>query len=305
MGQYLAKRLAQAALSVLGASIIVFAIAHFIGDPSILLLPPEATAADRAAYRESLGLDRSLAHQYFTFLSQAVQGDLGKSYRFHEPVLSLVLDRFPATLELAVAAIVFAIAFGVSSGIVSAVWPATAVDRVVQGASLLGMAAPTFWVGIMLIMVFSVQLQWFPTAGRSGPASLVLPAITLGWYSTAVISRMTRSTMLDVLGSDHIRMSVLKGTPRRVIIFKHCMKNILPTMITIVALQLVILLAGAVITETIFSWPGIGRLLIQSAASGDYPVVQGITLLCSVLFVAVDLATDLLYLLVDPRLRHS
>lgn len=305
MGRYLATRLAQALVCLLGISIIVFAITHLIGDPVTLLLPAEASAADHAAYRHSLGLDQSAGRQYLIFLSHALTGDFGESYRFHVPVLELVLGRFPATIELAVAAIVFALVFGVSSGIVSAVWPGTPVDRLVQAGSLLGMAAPTFWVGIMLIMLFSVQFQLFPIAGRSGLASLVLPAITLGWYSTAVISRMTRSTMLDVLDSDYIRMSILKGAPRRVIIFKHCMKNILTTMITIVSLQLVILLAGAVITETIFAWPGIGRLLIQSASGGDYPVVQGITLICSVLFVLINLITDLLYFVVDPRIRYS
>lgn len=305
MLRYLGRRLWHAALCVLGVSILVFAITHMIGDPANLLLPPEASAADREAYREALGLNRDPVTQYLVFLSNAVQGNLGNSYRFQVPVFEIVLDRFPATIELAIAAILFAIVFGVGSGIVSAIWPGTPLDRLVQGGSLLGMAAPTFWVGIMLILLFSVQLGMFPTAGRSGWSSLVLPAITLGWYSTAVISRMTRSTMLEVLDSDYIRMSVLKGTPRHVIIFKHGLKNILTTMITIVSLQLVVLLAGAVITETIFAWPGIGRLLIQSAAGGDYPVVQGITLLCSVLFVLIDLVTDILYFAVDPRIRSA
>jgi peptide/nickel transport system permease protein len=305
MGAYLINRLAQALVCLLGISVIVFAITHLIGNPDVLLLPAEASAEDRAVYRHALGLDKPVLQQYLIFLSNALVGDFGESYRFHVPVLELVLGRFPATIELALAAIIFALAFGVSSGIVSAVWPGRLVDRMVQGVALLGMAAPTFWVGIMLILLFAVQFQLFPIAGRSGFASLVLPAITLGWYSTAVISRMTRSTMLDVLDSDYIRMSILKGAPRRVIILKHGMKNILPTMITVVSLQLVVLLAGAVITETIFSWPGIGRLMIQSVAGGDYPVVQGITLISSVLLVLINLITDLLYFVVDPRIRHS
>lgn len=305
MGRYVLSRLLQALICLLGVSIIVFAITNLIGDPDVLLLPFEASAQDREAYRRALGLDQSAVQQYLIFLGNALTGDFGESYRFHVPVLELVLDRFPATIELALAAIVFAFVLGVSTGIVSAVWPGRWVDRLVQGGALLGMAAPTFWVGIMLILVFSVQFQLFPIAGRSGFASLVLPAVTLGWYSTAVISRMTRSTMLDVLDSDYIRMSILKGTPRRVIIFKHAMKNILPTLMTVVSLQLVVLLAGAVITETIFSWPGIGRLLIQSAAGGDYPVVQGIALISSALFVLINLLTDLLYFVVDPRIRHS
>jgi peptide/nickel transport system permease protein len=305
MGRYLVKRLIQALICLLGVSLIVFAITHLIGDPDLLLLPAEASAEDRAVYRHALGLDKPAMQQYLVFLSKAVTGEFGESYRFHTPVLELVLGRLPATIELALAAMIFAIVFGVSSGIISAVWPGRWVDRLVQGAALLGMAAPTFWVGIMLILLFSVQFQLFPIAGRSGFASLILPAITLGWYSTAVISRMTRSTMLDVLDSDYIRMSILKGAPRRVIIFKHGMKNILTTMITVVSLQLIVLLAGAVITETIFSWPGIGRLLIQSAAGGDYPVVQGITLISSALFVLINLSTDLLYFVIDPRIRYS
>jgi peptide/nickel transport system permease protein/oligopeptide transport system permease protein len=167
------------------------------------------------------------------------------------------------------------------------------------------MAAPTFWVGIMLIMVFSVDLGLFPSSGRSGPLSLVLPAVTLGWYSTAVISRMTRSTMLETLGADFVRTAVLKGAPGRVIIFRHCLKYILPTLVTIVSLQFVTLLAGAVITETIFAWPGIGRLLIQSAYGGDYPVVQGITLICSVLFVLIQLFADVVQFILDPRIRQG
>jgi peptide/nickel transport system permease protein len=305
MVSYLVKRLAQALISLLGVSLIVFAITHLIGDPDVLLLPAEASQEDRAVYRQALGLDKPAMQQYLIFLSKAVTGDFGESYRFHTPVLDLVLGRLPPTIELALAAMTFAIIFGVSSGIISAVWPGRWIDRLVQGAALLGMAAPTFWVGIMLILLFSVQFQIFPIAGRSGFASLILPAITLGWYSTAVISRMTRSTMLDVLDSDYIRMSILKGTPRHVIIFKHGMKNILNTMITVVSLQLIVLLAGAVITETIFSWPGIGRLLIQSAAGGDYPVVQGITLISSALFVLINLGTDLLYFAIDPRIRSS
>jgi ABC-type dipeptide/oligopeptide/nickel transport system permease component len=218
-------------------------------------------------------------------------------------VLGLVLDRIPATLELAVSATVFAVVLGIATGIVSAVRPDSIADKVVEMISVSGMAAPTFWVGIMLIMLFSVEWQLLPSSGRTAPGSLVLPTITLGWYSTAVISRMTRSTMLEALATDFVRTAVLKGAPLRVIVLKHCLKFVLPTLVTIVSLQFVTLLAGAVITETVFSWPGIGRLLIQSAYGGDYPVVQGITLICSVMFVLIQLATDVVQFLVDPRMR--
>lgn len=302
-GRYLLDRLLQAIACVLGVSVVIFSITHLIGDPVQLLMPAEASEADRQAFRQALGLDRSAIERYFVFLGQALQGDLGQSYRYHTPVLGLVMERFPATLELAVSATVFAVVFGVATGIVSAVRPDSVVDKIVEMVSVSGMAAPTFWVGIMLIMLFSVELQWLPSSGRTAPWSLVLPTVTLGLYSTAVISRMTRSTMLEALATDFVRTAVLKGAPMRVIVLEHCLKFVLPTLVTIVSLQFVTLLAGAVITETIFSWPGIGRLLIQSAYGGDYPVVQGITLLCSVLFVLIQFTTDVAQFVIDPRMR--
>lgn len=302
---YLAERLFQAIVCILGISAIVFGVTHLIGDPVNLLLPPEASASDREAFRASLGLDRPALERYGVFLVNAVQGNLGESYRFHMPVLELVLERFPATLELAVAAMIFAIVLGIGSGMLSAVRPGSAWDRAVEFVALSGMAAPTFWVGVMLIWVFAVEWQLFPTSGRSGPLSIVLPAVTLGLYSAAVISRMTRSTVLEALGEDFVRTSVLKGAPGRVILFSHCLKFVLPALVTIVSLQFVTLLAGAVVTETVFSWPGIGRLLVQSASGGDYPVVQGITLLLSVAFVVVQFLSDVLQFTLDPRLRSA
>jgi peptide/nickel transport system permease protein len=302
---YLAERLFQAIVCILGIPAIVFGVTHLIGDPVHLLLPPEASASDREAFRASLGLDRPALERYGVFLVNAVQGNLGESYRYHMPVLDLVLERFPATLELAVAAMAFAIVLGIGSGMLSAVRPGSAWDRAVEFVALSGMAAPTFWVGVMLIWVFAVEWRLFPTSGRSGSLSIVLPAVTLGLYSAAVISRMTRSTVLEALGEDFVRTSVLKGAPRRVILFSHCLKFVLPALLTIVSLQFVTLLAGAVVTETVFSWPGIGRLLVQSASGGDYPVVQGITLLLSVAFVIVQFLSDVLQFTLDPRLRSA
>ena len=302
---YLVERLLQAIVCILGISVIVFSITYLIGDPVHLLLPPEASAADREAFRSAMGLDRPALERYGLFVLNAIQGDLGQSYRYHMPVVEVVLERFPATLELAVAAIVFAVVLGIGSGMLSAVRPGSAWDRMVELIALSGMAAPTFWVGIMLIWLFAVELHIFPTAGRSGAASLVLPAVTLGLYSAAVISRMTRSTVLEALGEDFVRTAVLKGAPQRVILFVHCLKFVLPALVTIVSLQFVLLLSGAVITETVFSWPGVGRLLVQSASGGDYPVVQGLTLLLSVAFVLIQLLSDLLQFALDPRLRAS
>lgn len=300
---FLIDRTVQAIVCIVGISIIIFSITHLIGDPVQLLMPAEASEADRLAFRKSLGLDRSAVERYFVFLSNVARGDLGESYRFNVPVLSLVWDRIPATLELATAAILIAVVLGVGTGIVSAVRPGSFWDKSFEVIALSGMAAPTFWVGIMLIMLFAVEWRLLPSSGRSGALSLVLPALTLGWYSTAVVSRMTRSAMLEAQGEDFVRTSVLKGAPSHVILFKHCLKYILPALVTIVSLQFVTLLAGAVITETIFAWPGIGRLLIQSAYGGDYPVVQGITLICSVLFVLIQLLADVLQFLLDPRIR--
>ena len=302
---YLLERVLQAIICILGIAIIVFAITYLIGDPVHLLLPPEASAEDREAFRVALGLDRPALERFGQFMARALQGDLGESYRYHVPVTSLVLERLPATLELAAAAMLLAIVLGVGSGVLSAVRPGSVWDRIVELIALSGMAAPTFWVGIMLIWLFAVELQWVPTSGRSGGLSLVLPAITLGLYSTAVISRMTRSTLLEALGEDFVRTSVLKGAPTRVILLSHCMKYVFPGLLTIISLQFVTLLAGAVVTETVFSWPGIGRLLVQSASGGDYPVVQGITLLLSMTFVVIQLLSDLMQFVLDPRLRVS
>ncbi len=302
---YLVERLLQALVCILGISVIIFAITYLIGDPVHLLLPPEASGTDREAFRAAMSLDRPALERYGLFLANALQGDLGQSYRYHMPVLEVVLERFPATLELALAAIAFAIVLGIGSGMLSAVRPGSVWDRMVEFIALSGMAAPTFWVGIMLIWLFAVEWQMFPTSGRSGALSLVLPAITLGLYSAAVISRMTRSTLLEALGEDFVRTAVLKGAPQRVILFVHCLKYVLPALVTIVSLQFVLLLAGAVITETVFSWPGVGRLLVQSASGGDYPVVQGITLLLSVAFVLIQLLADLLQFALDPRLRSA
>lgn len=300
---FLIDRIIQAIICIVGISIIIFSITHLIGDPVQLLMPAEASAADRQAFRKALGLDRSAIERYFVFLGNALQGNLGESYRFDTPVLDLVWDRFPATLELATAAILIAIVLGVGTGIISAIKPGSFWDKFFELIALSGVAAPTFWVGIMLIMLFAVEWRLLPSSGRSGALSLILPAVTLGWYSTAVISRMTRSAMLEAQAEDFVRTSILKGAPLRIILFKHCLKYILPALVTIVSLQFVTLLAGAVITETIFAWPGIGRLLIQSAYGGDYPVVQGITLICSVLFVLIQLLADILQFLLDPRIR--
>ena len=305
MLKYITKRFAHSIICIFGISVVVFLITHIIGDPVSLLLPPEASESDHLYYQQALGLDRPLFIQYLDFVKNALKGDFGQSFRFRVPVLRLVLEKFPATLELAVAGIVFAIILGVPSGIVAAVYPRSLMDRAVRAFSLLGMAAPTFWVGIMLILVFSVEFRLFPISGRAGFRSLILPAITLGWYSTAVILRMMRSTMLEILDSDYIKMARLKGLGSKAIIFKHSLRNAASVMITVISLQLVILLTGAVITETIFSWPGIGRLLIQAVLASDYPVIQGITFLSSVIFVLLNLVVDVMYVIIDPRIVYT
>lgn len=305
MGYYILKRCVHSLICIVGISIIIFLITHMIGDPVALLLPPEASQAQHAQYRKDLGLDDSLPVQYASFLKKALSGDLGRSFRYNVPVLNLILEKFPATLELAGIAILLAVFFGFAAGLVSAVRPNSWRDKIVRGLSLFGMSTPTFWIGIMLILFFSVQLRLLPLSGREGLASFVLPGVTLGWYSTAVIARMMRSTMMDVLDTDYIKMAAMKGAPKRVIILKHSMRNVLTTMTTVISMQFVILLAGAVITETIFSWPGIGRLLIQAVYANDYPVIQGITLLCSTLFVIINFIVDILYVIIDPRIRYT
>ncbi|HEV8673866.1 MAG TPA: nickel ABC transporter permease [Methylomirabilota bacterium] len=303
MKTYVLRRLAQSLIVLLGISAVVFIILHLTGDPTVLMLPPDATAEEIARFRRAMGFDDPLYLQYWRFLKGAVHGDFGNSLRHEEPALALVWQRMPATLELTTVALGIALVLAIPAGIISAVFRNTALDYVSTVLALVGQAMPTFWLGIMLILIFSVGLHLLPSSGRGSAAHLVLPALTLGLFTTARIMRLTRSGMLEVLGQDYVRTARAKGVGERRVVWKHALKNAGIPVVTIIGLELGTLLGGAVITETIFAWPGVGRLSVQAIYNRDYPVVQAAVFLLASIFVLVNLVVDVIYTYLDPRIR--
>lgn len=300
----LLRRLAILLPTVLGVVTLIFFLIHFIpGDPVELMLGETASRGDLERLRTDLGLDRPVAEQFGNFLLGLVRGDLGESFFYRKPVRQVILDKLPATLELAAAAMLLALVIALPLGIVAAVRKDSLADRGAMLASLVGISMPNFWLGPLLIILFSIKLGWLPVSGREGPASLILPAVTLGTALAALLSRMTRSAMLDVLGEDYLRTARAKGLSERAVIVKHALGNALLPVLTIVGLQFGALLSGAIITENVFAWPGIGTLLIQAINARDYPLVQGCVLVISLGYVAANFLTDLLYSLSDPRVK--
>lgn len=301
---YFLQRLSGACLVVLGVVSIVFLLIHLVpGDPVEIMLGESASVADRQALRAALGLDQPVRVQYLHYLGKLLQLDLGTSIHSRQPVAELLQARLPATGLLAGVTLVLTLLLALPLGILAAVRRNTLWDAGAMGFSLLGVSIPNFWLGPLLIMLFSLWLGWLPVSGQGGVASVVLPALTLGTGLAAVLSRMVRSSMLEVLHEDYLRTARAKGVPPLRVILHHALRNALLPVITLLGLQLGALLAGAVITETVFSWPGIGLLTIESIQSRDYPVVQACVLLISVTYVLVNLLTDLAYAWIDPRIR--
>ena len=304
--RYLIRRLLLTVPVLLGVATLVFSLIHFVpGDPAQAMLGDGASAQDIAELRASLGLDRPLLDQYVSFLRHAIAGDLGRSFRTGQPVTTMIIERVPATAELAVAAMIVAIVIAIPLGVLAAVWRGTAVDYGAMTFALAGVSIPNFWLGPLLAIVFAVELGWLPVSGRGTPGHLVLPAISLGMALAAILARMTRASLLDELNELYVRAARARGVSRAAAITVHALRNSLVPLLTIVALQFGAVLTGAVITETIFAWPGIGRLLIQSIGFRDYPMVQGCILLIAVTYVTVNLVTDLLYGALDPRIRFE
>jgi peptide/nickel transport system permease protein len=304
MGNYLLKRLYHSFIVIFGITLIIFIITHMIGDPVVLLLSPEATQADRDELQRQLGLDRPLPVQYMVFLKDAVRGDFGTSFRHQRPALELVLHHLPATLELTLAAMVLSVLISIPLGILASMKPGSLLDRTGMTFALFGQSAPVFWIGIMFILLFGVKLRWFPISGRGGIENLIMPAMTLALFSTAAQTRLTRSSMLDVLDKDFIRTARSKGLHEFRVILKHGLKNALIPIITIVALQFGMMLSGAVITETIFAWPGVGRLAVNAIYNRDYPVIQAAVFVTSFFFIFINLIVDILYTKIDPRITY-
>lgn len=305
MFAFLISRLLYAVAVVLGVSIAVFFLIRIGGDPSALFLPPEASLEEIANFRHLMGFDRPLPVQYFEFISRAVQGDFGMSLRYEQPAMQLVLDRLPATLELSGVALAMAILVAVPLAILAAAFRGSAMDRTSLLVSLIGQSFPAFWLAIMLILIFSETFQILPPSGRGSWQHLIMPAVVLATYSTAIITRLLRSSMIEVLQSDYIRTARGKGVSERRIILKHALRNAAIPTLTVIGLQVGALLGGAVITEEIFAYPGIGRLAIQAIANRDFTVVQAFVLLMAVIIVGINLLVDLSYGLLDPRLRRS
>ena len=304
MHRYLVRRLLLTIPVLLGVATLVFSLIHFIpGDPAQAMLGEGAAPEDVAQLRARLGLDRPLLVQYGAFLQGLVRGDLGVSLRNDQPVLQQILERMPATAELALASMAVAVLIAIPLGIIAAVWRGTAVDHGAMTLSLVGISVPNFWLGPLLAIVFAVELGWLPVGGRGTVAHLVLPAVTLGAALAAILARMTRASLLEELREPYVLAARAKGVSRSRAILHHAFRNSLIPIVTILGLQFGVVLTGAVITETIFAWPGIGRLLIQSISFRDYPTVQGCVLLIAVTYVGVNLITDLTYGFLDPRIR--
>lgn len=304
MASFLLSRLASAALVVLGVSALVFLLIHLIpGDPVEVMLGEGSQAADREALRRALGLDQPLYVQMLEYYRGLLTFDLGQSLYSRRPIAEMMLERLPATIELALAGLLVALLIAVPLGVLAAVRSNTPWDGGAMMFSMLGVSIPNFLMGPLLILVFALWLGWLPVSGREEAGSIVLPALTLGTSLAAILSRMIRATLLEALGEDYIRTARAKGLPWRTVIFKHALRNALLPVITLLGLQLGALLGGTVITEIVFSWPGIGQLTIESIHRRDYPVVQACVLLISVSYVLVNTLTDLAYAWLDPRVR--
>ena len=298
------RRLLLVLPTLLGVAVLVFSFIHLVpGDPVDVMLGEAVEPADATALRHALGLDRPLGAQLLVFLGRVARGDLGESVAFREPVAALVAARLPATLELAAAALLIALVIALPLGIVAAMRRGSLLDRLVRIASLAGVCVPTIWLGPLLVLAFSLHLGWLPTSGRGGAEHLVLPALTLGLGMAGVLVRLTRASVLDALGEDSTRTARAKGAPPWRVVGVHAFRTALGPIVTVTGLQLGALLAGAVVTETIFAWPGLGRLVVQAIGARDYPLVQGCALVFGTTYVVVNACTDVLLAALDPRLR--
>ena len=300
---FLAQRLFRALIALWLVSTVVFVVMRLSGDPVPLLLPPDAPISEMERVRRELGLDRPLPVQYAVFLRNTLKLDFGRSLHFRQPAFSVVSGYIPATLELGLTAFFLAALVAVPVGLISAMKRNTLLDHAAMGFALIGQAAPTFFLGILFILLLSLKLDLFPTSGRGNWSNLVLPALTLGAFTMASIARLTRSAVLEVLRADYIRTARAKGLGEALVVAKHTFRNAAIPILTITALQFGTLLGGAVVTETVFSWPGIGRLAVQSIYNRDYPVVQCTVFLAAVMFIIINFIVDLLYGFLDPRAR--
>jgi ABC-type dipeptide/oligopeptide/nickel transport system permease component len=303
MKQFIVRRLGYSLLSLLVLSVTIFLFIRLTGDPAALLVEPGASDDDIAAIHQKFGLDQPLIVQYGLFITHLLRGDFGQSFYYQTPVLDLYLDRLPNSLLLALVAMAFSLLLGIPSGILAAVRVGRFWDSAGKLFALLGLSLPSFFVGLVLILVFSVYLGWLPSSGSGGLLHILMPAFALGWYFAAAHMRLTRSSMLEVLGSEYIKLARLKGLPESLVIAKHAFKNALIPVITLAGINLVLMINVAVVVETVFAWPGIGRLLYEGISFRDFPVVQGVVVMGGTMIVVMNLLVDVVYGVIDPRIR--
>jgi peptide/nickel transport system permease protein len=305
MAAFIARRLLESATVLVGVSFLAFAVLFLSGDPTYLMIPENYTRQQIVEFRHQMGFDRPWYVQYGGFLARAVRGDFGASLRSQLPALPLVTERMPATLELATAAMVLSLAVAVPIGVVAATHRRSVVDTASMIGGLIGQSAPGFWVGLVLILVFGVDLRWLPVSGRGGLSHLVLPGVTLAMYSMGRNARVVRASMLDALGHDFIRTAYAKGATGLAVLYRHALRNALLPIVTLIGLDFGVLLGGAIITETVFAWPGVGRLVVNAIYEKDFPIVEAAVVLIAAIFVFLNLCVDVAYGYLDPRIRYS
>ena len=312
MRAYIIRRLLQGLIVLNGVLLIVFLMLHLTGDPAGVLMPVDATQEDLERFRRDMGFDKPLHVQYVHFLfghgkknSGVLRGDFGFSYRHEVPAMGLVVEHIPATIHLAVVSLIIALMIAIPAGILSAVFRNTWIDHLSSLISMFGQSLPNFWMGLMLIIVFSVYLRWLPTSGYEGPEHVILPALTAGLYATARIMRMMRSTLLEVMGLDFVRTARAKGLGETSVIVRHALKNASIPVVTLVGLEMGLLMSGTVVTEVVFAWPGVGFLTVDAIINQDYPVVQAAVTLLAIMFIGVNLAVDVVYAWLDPRISYQ
>ncbi len=303
MKQFIIRRLGYSLISLIVLSLTIFFFVRVTGDPATLLVEPGASEADIAAIHHQFGLDRPLVVQYLLFMANLARGDLGQSFYYQMPVSELYLSRLPNSLLLAAVAMSFSLLIGIPTGILAAVRVGSFWDSAGKLFALLGLSLPSFFVGLLMILFFSVYLGWLPSSGSGTALHLIMPAFALGWYFAAAHMRLMRSSMLEVLGSEYIKLARLKGLPQALVIGKHALKNALTPVLTLAGINLVLMINVAVIVETVFAWPGVGRLLYEGVSFRDFPVVQGVVILGGAMIVVVNLLVDILYAVIDPRIR--
>lgn len=305
MRRYILNRIILGIITLIGVSIIVFVAARLSGDVALLYAPPNATPEILHDIRVKLGLDKPIPVQYFIFIKNAVRGDFGISYSYNRPVFEIISGRLPATLELGLISFLVGNLLGVLLGILSAIKRGSWLDWASRTFALFGQAIPGFWLAIMLMIIFAVQLHWLPTSGIGGIKHLILPVVSTSWFNTSFVLRITRSSMLDVLDSDYIKLARLKGNTEWIVIMKHALRNALIPVVTMMGMQLAMVIGGLAFTETVFNWPGIGILMVNSITALDFPMIQAITMMVATAVVVINLLVDLSFVLIDPRIKYE